>query len=113
MASASGLARIAGGDPCEIFSRAELGDADALAKLSLWCREIVHLLSLVVGFINPSTVIIGGAVSAQGGTLLKYIEKELWRMPEPYRNTFTLKTAKDEGFSGAFGAVKYALEMEK
>lgn len=89
-----------------IFERAEKGDAQAEAVLSAWAKQVMHVISLIIGFYNPPVIVIGGGVSRQGQTLIKYLLNEQAVLPEPYRGKVELAAATDS--SGVRGAAKYA-----
>lgn len=106
---------ILGGRPAkELFEEAECGNENAKnAKnaISEWAKEVMHVISLIIGFFDPENIVIGGGVSKQGEILLKYLLKESSCLPEPYREKVRLYTANNP--SGITGAAKYALRRYK
>lgn len=109
-ASTSALNRLGGIDAKELFERVERGDECASSVISKWAREVMHVVSLVVGFCDPGKVIIGGGVSRQKSVLIKYLDAERDVLPIPYRDKIVIETASNEGNVGVIGAAKYAKE---
>ncbi len=109
-ASTRGLEQIAGISAIEVFEKADEGDESAVKSLEEWGKEIVHLLTMIVGFFNPPRIVIGGSVSAQGEKLLSIIKSQFSLLPEPYKGKFVLETAIGGGLSGVIGAVNYLKE---
>lgn len=94
-----------------VFERAERGDGAARAVLSAWAKQVMHVISLIIGFYNPPAIVIGGGVSRQGKTLIKYLLNEQNVLPEPYRGKVELTTASNP--SGVKGAAQYAITKLK
>lgn len=65
-ASVRALEKSAGMSAAELFRLVGSGDKSAKEKLRAWSREVAYVLSLIVGFINPPKIILGGGISAQG-----------------------------------------------
>ncbi len=105
-ASVSALSKALGSGVAAAFENAEKGDEQAASVISAWAKEVMHVLSLVVGFYNPPCIVIGGGVSRQGERLVMHLMLEINEMPLPYRRTLKLKTAKNP--SGIIGAAKFA-----
>lgn len=89
-----------------IFESAECGNEQAKIILSAWAKEVMHVISLIIGFYNPPAIVIGGGVSRQGKTLIKYLLNEQAVLPEPYRAKALITTATNP--SGVLGAAKFA-----
>lgn len=106
-ASTSALCR-RGGDTRALFDTAATEDA-AREILSAWAKEVMHVLSLVVGFYDPACIVIGGGISRQGERLLSALLREEEVLPLPYRGKFRLEVAARGGRSGVLGAAVYAL----
>ena len=107
-ASTSALCR-RGGDARALFDAASTGDDTAKEILSAWAREVMHVLSLIVGFYDPACIVIGGGISRQGERLLSALLREEEVLPLPYRGKFRLEVAARGGRSGVLGAAVYAL----
>lgn len=106
-ASTSALsAQRAAGGARALFESAERGDDQAKLILSAWAKEVMHVISLIIGFYNPPVIVIGGGVSRQGETLVKYLLNEQAVLPEPYRAKALIATATNP--SGVLGAAKFA-----
>mgnify|MGYP000453402822 CR=1 FL=1 len=112
-ASVRALEKNAGINAAELFRLFRSGNESAKEKLKAWSREVVYVLSLIVGFINPPKIILGGGISVQGNCLLEVIGAEMRVMPIAYRNSFTLQTAKYFNDSGVIGALKFMTEQMK
>ena len=112
-ASVRALEKNAGMRADELFRLLKSGCGSAKEKVKIWSREVAYVLSLVVGFINPSKIILGGGISAQGDFLLEMIKSEMSVIPVVYRNSFALQTAKYFNDSGVIGALKYMTEKMK
>lgn len=111
--STAGLERLGKDTAKRLFERAETGDQAAVAALSAWREEFVHLCAWIVGLYNPSEIVLGGGISEQKEKLLRFLEAGLDGLPVPYQNTFRLKTATAGNYAGALGAVKYVKESMK
>lgn len=112
-ASARGLNARSGGRAKELFALAEGGDTDSAAILDGWCDEIAHALMQVVGYVNPSNIVIGGGVSEQGEALLCRVSAALDRcLPVPYRNSFKLSCARGGNYAGVNGIINYVKDKE-
>jgi predicted NBD/HSP70 family sugar kinase len=113
VASTRGLNAKAEGGAKALFAKAEAGCAQSESIIYDWCGEIAHIISHIVGFINPPVIIIGGGISEQGDALLARIEKRLDELPEPYRKTFELKTAKGGNYAAVQGVINYIKEKKQ
>ncbi len=107
-ASTSALCR-RGGDTRALFDAAAAGENGAREVLSAWAKEVMHVLSLIVGFYDPECIVIGGGISRQGERLLSALLREEEVLPLPYRGKFRLEVAARGGRSGVLGAAVYAL----
>lgn len=107
-ASASAIESISGKDAKSVFKDAENGDKKILGYISAWAKEVMYLIGLIVGFCDPKEIIIGGGIS-RNKKISEYFLKEKNILPEPYRNKFTITTARHSGMSGVIGAAKYAI----
>lgn len=111
--SVRALEKSAGIKAAELFRLLKSGDEFAKIKLKAWSREIAYVLGLIVGFINPPKIILGGGISAQGDRLIEMIRGEMSIIPDAYRNSFKLQVAKYYNDSGMIGALKYITEKIK
>lgn len=111
--SVRALEKSAGIKAAELFRLLKSGDEFAKIKLKAWSREIAYVLGLIVGFINPPKIILGGGISAQGDMLIETIRGEMSIIPDAYRNSFKLQVAKYYNDSGMIGALKYITEKIK
>lgn len=105
-ASVSALSKLLNIRVADAFEKAEQGDQTYASIISDWAKEVMHVLTMVVGFYNPPCIVIGGGVSRQGERLVRRLMLEINEMPFPYRRALTLKTAKNP--SGIIGAAKFA-----
>ncbi len=110
MASTRGLNRLANMDAQELFREAKIGSQEAGKILDKWCAQVAYVITLVVGLINPKTIIIGGGISEQGEALLGRIRRQLNNMPTPYKGTFNLEVANGGNLAGVKGIVDYTKE---
>ncbi len=107
-ASARGLKTSGGEDGETLFLRAETGDMQAKNAIKKWCAEVMRVIAAIIGFCDPPKIVIGGGISRQGETLLKYLKEQEEVLPPPYRGKTELCTAKN--FCGTLGAAVYALK---
>lgn len=110
-ASTRGLASLCGGDVPGLFAAAAGGNTEADATLNKWCSEIVHMLTQIVGYINPEVIVIGGGVSEQGEQLLSRIRRQTVNMPLPYRDSFKLVAATGGNLAAVEGIINYVMEI--
>ena len=107
-ASARGLKTVGGEDGETLFLRAETGDMQAKNAIKKWCAEVMRVIAAIIGFCDPPKIVIGGGISRQGETLLKYLKEQEEVLPPPYRGKTELCTAKKS--CGTLGAAVYALK---
>lgn len=107
-ASARGLKTEGGEDGETLFLRAENGDAQAKNAIKKWCAEVMRVIAAIIGYCDPPKIVIGGGISRQGETLLKYLKEQEEVLPPPYRGKTELCTAKNS--CGTPGAAVYALK---
>ena len=110
-ASAAGLEKEGGESGKELFEKAGNGETNAIKAISVWAKEVMYVVSMIIGFYDPKTIVIGGGVSKQGQALINRLMKEEALLPVPYRKRVTLKTAKNS--SGIVGAAIYAKKRYK
>ena len=106
-ASAGALTRLAGGVRARtVIDRARDGDADMLAVLDAYAREIaIGLCSLYMIF-RPQAIVLGGGISAAGETLREAILKSVPNAydftPETIRAALRFASrGNDAGMAGA------------
>lgn len=107
-ASARGLKTVGGEDGETLFLRAENGDKQAKNAIKKWCAEVMRVIAAIIGFCDPPKIVIGGGISRQGETLLKYLKEQEEVLPPPYRGKTELCIAKNS--CGTIGAAVYALK---
>lgn len=113
-ASSRGLAAKSNCPLPELFARAKDGDESAERIITGWAKEVSSVIMSAVGFINPSEIVIGGGVSEQGEELLRHIRYWVSRdFPEPYRDSFKLRTARGGNYAAVRGIIEYVKEKIK
>ena len=90
---------------------AENGDIKAKAALKKWSAEVMRVIAAIIGYCDPPRIVIGGGISRQGETLLRYLKEQEEILPIPYRGKVRLCTAKNS--CGTLGAAVYALKKLK
>lgn len=108
VASVAALSRL-GADARALFDTAAAGDRTALAAVSSWAKEVMYVISLIIGFYDPPRIVIGGGISRQGERLLAALLREEKVLPLPYRKKCNLEVATRSGRSGVLGAAMYAV----
>lgn len=93
-----------------IFDEIEKGNQVAIEAMNKWCKDLMYLFTLIVGFFNPKHIVISGGITMQGKKLTDYISKFMYLLPEPYQNSFDLIIAKEQKYAGVVGAIKNALK---
>lgn len=89
----------------KFFERARYGDRHAIDILNVWTKEIAIGIAQIILIHDPTRIIIGGGVSAQGEFLLKYIKELIpFYLPDNFMKT-EISTAKQQNNASLFGAV--------
>lgn len=110
-ASARGLESTGKNKGEKLFADAENGDIKAKAALKKWSAEVMRVIAAIIGYCDPPRIVIGGGISRQGETLLRYLKEQEEILPIPYRGKVRLCTAKNS--CGTLGAAVYALKKLK
>lgn len=77
------LPRLAPLDPEAVAVAAMNGDADAIALIERSARLVGETLAALVNLFNPSTIVVGGAVSAAGETFLAQVRQRVYELSLP------------------------------
>lgn len=89
----------------DVFDRAKKGDASCEAVISDWTREIAAGLAQIILIADPSCIIIGGGISAQGTYLLDLIKKHIPAfLPAGFMKT-DIRIAQLRNDAALYGAV--------
>ncbi len=70
-------------DAIDVVDRVRAGDVAAIQAVRQAGRDIGDVLAMIVNFINPSVVVVGGALAAAGEHLLAGIREEVYRRSLP------------------------------
>ncbi|EDS78683.1 N-acetylmannosamine kinase [Clostridium botulinum C str. Eklund] len=90
----------------DIFSKAKDGEEIYISIIDEWSYDIALGLKSIIYMFNPSLVIIGGGVSAQGDYLIGFIKRHLNSITMPsFLKHLQIKTAKYGDSAGILGAV--------
>lgn len=92
-------------DGLKIFEGAQNGDLICDQAIEEMCHVIGHGFANISYVINPSVIVVGGGIAAQGDYLLKRIDKYLakYLLPQLYNN-LDLKIAHFANDAGMIGA---------
>ncbi len=97
-------------DAVGIVERVRAGDVDAIRAVRDAGRDIGDVAAMVVNLINPSVVVIGGALSAAGEHLIAGIREEVYRRSLPLATEHLRIVASVTGErSGVLGAAVLAI----
>ncbi|MET1177472.1 ROK family protein [Peribacillus simplex] len=89
----------------QVFDRAKQGDHTCNTVIAAWAREVAKGLAQIILIVDPSSIIIGGGISAQGPFLLKYIQQFIPQyLPINFMKT-KIKIAKLGNDAALYGAV--------
>lgn len=100
-------------DAEEVFHLAKTGDSRSNKVIKTWTKEIAKGLAQIILIKDPSCIIIGGGVSAQGRHLLDPIEYNLKQfLPPSFLKTET-KAAKLANHAALYGAIYPFFEREE
>lgn len=96
-----------------IFEKMENGEKDYIKIVDDWGYDVALGLKNIIYIFNPSLIVIGGGVSAQGEFLISLIESQLKKIIMPsFLNKLSIKTSKCGNNAGMLGAV-YGLKKYK
>lgn len=94
-----------GTDVPKIFDLAEEGNEEALNILNEWSSYVAEGIAQIQIIYDPGLILIGGGISSQGETLLKYIEPKIHHyLPSDY-GTAKIQTTQTKNHAGLFGAI--------
>ncbi|WP_165000762.1 ROK family protein [Xylanivirga thermophila] len=89
----------------DIFEAEKHGDRLAMNVINEWITYISWGLSIIVHSLNPSTIIIGGGVSAQGKEFIDRIKKKTIQLIMPsFAEHLSIKPAELSNDAGIIGA---------
>ncbi|WP_458353204.1 ROK family protein [Peribacillus frigoritolerans] len=89
----------------QVFDRAKQGDNTCNTVIAAWAKEVAKGLAQIILIVDPSSIIIGGGISAQGPILLKYIQQYIPQyLPINFMKT-KIKIAKLGNDAALYGAV--------
>ena len=89
----------------QVFDRAKQGDNTCNTVIAAWAKEVAKGLAQIILIVDPSSIIIGGGISAQGPILLKYIQQFIPQyLPINFMKT-KIKIAKLGNDAALYGAV--------
>lgn len=89
----------------KLFELAEEGHTQARAILNQWSAYVAEGIAQIQIMYDPGLILIGGGISAQGETLLKYIEPKIHDFLPPDYGIARLQTTQTENNAALFGAV--------
>lgn len=97
----------------EIFTHAKNGEPSCINLIEEWCREIAKGLAQIILIHDPSCIIIGGGVSAQGDFLLESIQNKVKEfLPQGFLKT-NIQLAQLTNHAALYGAVYPFFEGRK
>lgn len=89
----------------DVFAYAKNGNVDCNLIIKNWSEEIAKGISNIILLLDPSYIIIGGGVSAQGDFLLKHIKDKIGAfLPKGFLKT-EITIAKLANDAAIYGAV--------
>lgn len=89
-----------------IFEKVVSGEKDYIKIVDEWAYYVALGLKNIIYIFNPSLIIIGGGVSAQGELLISLIESQLKKIIMPsFLNKLSIKVSKCGNNAGMLGAV--------
>ncbi|GAA4827066.1 ROK family protein [Algivirga pacifica] len=96
-----------------IFQQAQLGNQQCQEAIDQWVKNIAIGLTTLTYIFNPSLIVIGGGISAQGESLMQQIQEHLQEMLMPsFYKGLKVRSASCGNTAGMLGAV-YSLLMRK
>ena len=94
-----------GTDVPKIFDLAEEGNEEALNILNEWSNYVAEGIAQIQIIYDPGLILIGGGISSQGETLLKYIEPKIHHyLPSDY-GIAKIQTTQTKNHAALFGAI--------
>jgi len=90
------------------FEKCKSQEKEALSIFETWIEDVTDGLKTVTHILNPNTIVIGGAIAAQGRYLETYIEKSLKRKVMPSYAAHLNVVVSDHGnTSNLLGALEH------
>ncbi|MBE7354847.1 ROK family protein [Staphylococcus haemolyticus] len=94
-----------GTDVPRLFNLAEDGNEEALNILNEWSNYVAEGIAQIQIIYDPSLILIGGGISSQGETLLKYIEPKIHHYLLSDYGIAKIQTTQTENHAALFGAI--------
>ncbi|KEI06726.1 ROK family protein [Clostridium botulinum C] len=95
----------------DIFDKAKNNEKEYIDAIDKWSYDIAIGIKNIVHIFNPSLIIIGGGVSAQGDYLIKFIQKHMDKIIMPsFSQGLVIKTSPNGNKAGIMGSI-YGLKM--
>jgi predicted NBD/HSP70 family sugar kinase len=124
LASGSALARQLGANSeetltsADVIARVRQGDIEAIQAVRQAGRDIGEVLTTCVSLINPSTIVIGGSLSAAGEFLIAGVREAIYTRATPFATQHLEITKSRIGADAAIAgagvlAIQYALSNER
>ncbi|MCH1868102.1 ROK family protein [Nocardioides sp. CFH 31398] len=110
VAGSPALAGALGSSVPDVVARVRAGDRDAVQVVRQAGRDLGEVVAMIVNFINPSVVVIGGATAAAGEHLLAGIRETVYQrsLPLATEHLSIVPSAAGER-SGLLGAAAMAI----
>lgn len=97
-------------DPAEVVDRVRAGDLDAIAAVRQAGRDLGEVLAMIVNFINPSVVVVGGTLATTGEHFLAGIREIVYQRSLPLATEHLRIVGSATGErSGVLGAAAMAI----
>ncbi|KGM97586.1 ROK family protein [Clostridium botulinum] len=94
-----------------IFDKAKNNEKEYINVINEWSYDVAIGIKNIVHMFNPSLIVIGGGVSAQGDYLIKFIQKHMNKIIMPsFLKGLVIKTSPSGNKAGMLGAI-YGLKM--
>ncbi|KOC33996.1 ROK family protein [Clostridium botulinum] len=94
-----------------IFDKAKNNEKEYIDVINEWSYDVAIGIKNIVHMFNPSLIVIGGGVSAQGDYLIKFIQKHMNKIIMPsFLKGLVIKTSPSGNKAGMLGAI-YGLKM--
>jgi predicted NBD/HSP70 family sugar kinase len=124
LASGAALGRLLQGDAdaplssLDVIERVRQGDIDAIQAVRQAGRDIGEVLTTCVSLINPSTIVIGGSLSAAGEFLIAGVREAIYTRATPFATQHLEITRSRIGADAAIAgagvlAIEHALSNER
>lgn len=94
-----------------IFEKAKNNEKEYVDVINEWSYDVAIGIKNIVHIFNPSLIIIGGGISAQGDYLIKFIQKHMDKIIMPsFLEEMIIKTSPSGNKAGMLGSI-YGLKM--